>query len=242
MDDIVSKSFVMNSFIVWLMEIVVYCTGVFLHIKIITISKREKELTWKLDITNSILTIAHFTNTLGIYIITYAVEDLYIFTGKWFCYVLKETRYLGALSTTGHSLVISMMKYVHIVHWEKTREFDKEKVIEIFFWAHLLHPIFTLIFHLIVTPDFIWAHDAYKEIDMCLGDPDNHWGLDSNISQSKYHDLCEIGGNPDDSSITYVLYVGRSGLCWIQTIFIYLVGLDIFEALFYFLIFRFMQR
>ena len=242
MDDIVSKSFVMNSFIVWLMEIVVYCSGVFLHIKIITISKREKELTWKLDITNSILTIAHFTNTLGIYIITYAVEDLYIFTGKWFCYVLKETRYMGGLSTTGHSLVVSLMKYVHIVHWEKTRAFDKEKVTEIFFWVHLLHPIFTLILHIMVVPDFIWAHDIYKEIDMCLGDPDNHWGLDSNSSQTKYHDLCKISGTSDDSNIIYLLNVGRSGLCWIQIMFIYLVGLDIFEAIFYFLIFRFMHR
>ena len=98
MDNIVSKSFVMSTFIVWLTEILVYCVGVFLHVKIIAISKRERELTWKLDITNSVLTIAHFTNTLGIYIITYAVEYLYIFTGKWFCYVLKETRWELCLS------------------------------------------------------------------------------------------------------------------------------------------------
>ena len=73
MNNVVSKFFVMSTFIAWLAEVLVYCSGVFLHIKIITISKREKELTWKIDITNSVLTIAHFTNTLGIYIITYAV-------------------------------------------------------------------------------------------------------------------------------------------------------------------------
>ena len=242
MNNVASKFFVMITFIAWLVEILVYCSGVFLHIKIITISKREKELTWKIDITNSVLTIAHFTNTLGIYIITYAVEDLYVFTGKWFCYVLKVTRYMGALSITGHSLVVSLMKYVQIVHWEKCRAFDGEKIKEIFFWTHLVHPIFTLIFHLMLTPDYIWAHDAYKEIDLCLGDPHNHWGLNSNSSQTKYHNHCDIGGNSDDSHITYLLYAGRSGLCWIHTMFLYSVVLDIFEVLFYFLIFHFMHR
>ena len=34
-----------------------YIIGVHLHIKIIQVSKKEKELTWKMDITNSIIVI-----------------------------------------------------------------------------------------------------------------------------------------------------------------------------------------
>ena len=229
--------------ILWTLNICTFLIGIFFHVKIIFVSKREKGITWKLDVTHSSLCIAHFSHTLFLYAITYAVEDLYTYTGVWYCYVAKEIRYYGTLVVSGHSLVIAVMKYMLIVQWEKVRDFGKEKVVEIFFFLNFLHPFFTIALHFILRPDFLWVHDGFKEIDLCLGDPKNFWGPDSNETQTKGHDLCRTMEAPDpDSYLEKILYIIRGGCCWIQVIGLYLIYWNFFEMLVYCRIFGFMSR
>jgi hypothetical protein len=148
----------------WFFGILTFFIGIFLHVRIIIISKCEKGLTWKLDITNSSLSIVHFTHTILLYGITYAVEDLHIYTGEWYCYLAKELRYYGSLYVTTHSLVVSIMKYILIVHWQKVRDFGKEKVTNIFFFVNFLHPFCTAAIHLIIRSDFLWVHDVFRKL------------------------------------------------------------------------------
>ena len=227
----------------WIFGILTFCIGIIIHVRIIIISKREKDLTWKLDITHSSLTIAHFTHTILIYGITYAVEDLYIYTGEWYCYLAKELRYYGGLYVTAHSLVVSIMKYILIIHWKKVREFGQDKVKNIFFFVNFLHPICTVAIHLMIRSDFLWVHDPYKEIDLCLGDPKNYWGQSRNGTPAKLHNMCMSISSPDPSSIlSQMMYLFRSSVCWIQITCLYLIGWNFFEMLFYCRIFAFMRR
>ena len=125
----------------------VYIIGLYFHTKIIIVSRKEKEMTWKLDVTNSSLLIAHFTYKLTMHGITYIVPDLYLFTGEWFCYASKFFTYYGTLYTSTHSLIVSVMKFFLIVHWKNVRNFGKDKVKEIFFFLNFLHPLFTIALH-----------------------------------------------------------------------------------------------
>ena len=240
-DDTMSE--VTTVVLLWLFGILTFCIGVFLHVRIIILSKREKELTWKLDITNSSLTIAHFTHTILLNGITYAVEDLHIYTGEWFCYLAKELRYYGGLYVTAHSMVVSILKYMLIIHWKKVRDFGKEKVTNIFFFVNFLHPFCTAAIHLMIRSDFLLVHEPYKEIDLCLGDPKNYWGQSRNGTPAKYHNMCMSIASPDTSSLlSQIMYIFRSGTCWIQIIILYLIGWNFFEMLFYCRIFGFMRR
>ena len=196
--------------LLWIFGSLTFFIGIFLHVRIITLSKREKDLTWKLDVTNSSLSIAHFTIVL--YGITYAVEDLHIYTGEWYCYLAKELRYYGSLNVTAHSLVVSIMKYILIIHWQKVRDFGKEKVTNIFFFVNFLHPFCTAAIHLMIRSDFLWVHDPYKEIDLCLGDPNNYWGQSRNGTPAKWHNMCMSIASPDASSLlSQMMYILRSG-------------------------------
>ena len=233
----------MKEIILWISKLLTFLLGVFFHTKIIYNAIREKDITWKLDITNSVLCLFHFSHTLFLYGITSLLPNLYEYTGTWYCYFAKEIRYYGALYVTGHSLVVAIMKYMMIVRWEAVRVVGKIKVQKIFFWVNFLHPVLTIVVHLILRPDFIWAHDAYKEIDLCLGDPNNHWAKDSNSTQTKLHNLCTTMDKAAAEDILgQTLYVLKSGGCWIQISCLYLTGWNLFEGIAYFNTFKFMRK
>ena len=220
-----------------------WCIGLFLHIKIILVSKKDKDITWKLDILNSSLLIIHITHTILMNVITYLVPDLYMYTGEWICYLSKFMAYYGNLHVTVHSLMISTMKYILIVHWQKARAFGHDKIKHIFFWLELFYPIIMMLIHLLSRPDFFWAYDGFAQIDRCLGDPKNNWGINTTTTQNKFHTLClnlEKPGSKND--IQYTIYVLRSGLCWIQLVVIYFILWNIFEMVIYYRVFGEMRR
>ena len=226
-----------------LIAMCLYLFGVYLHWKIIKVSIKDKEMTWKIDITNSCLVIAHGLHNVVMHSITYVVADLYTYTGKWFCYTSKVLFNYGYMYMFGHSLVISIMKYIIIVKWEKTRDFGKEKLIEIFFWINFLQPVVRILFQLIITPNFYWDYDGFIQIERCLGDPKGILVPGSNRSMTKYHDLCfKIAEPSEQDYFTYMVYIGRSSLCWINLAIIYLVVWNFIEMLIYCQTFGYMRR
>ena len=222
----------------------VYMIGLYLHSKIILVSKKEKDLTWKLDITHSSLVIFHFTHTLFMHSITNIVPHMHEYLGVGFCYTSKViTDYVGRY-ISGHSLMISILKYTLIVHWEKVEDYGKEKVKTIFFWMNILHPIIMMTIHLILRPDHYVVWDAFSQVDRCLGDPKNNWGQgNGNRSQMKLHSLCiAIPEPPLDNYFEYAMYLLRSSVCWIQIIVHYLILWNIIELFVYGKTFWFMRR
>ena len=199
-------------------------------------------MTWKLDVTNSVFLLIHFGLKLLLHGITYLVQDISIYTGDWFCYLSKFIAYYLTLNTLAHSLVVSILKYLQIVHWGTSLEVGKEKIREIFFYLNFLHPIITISFHLIVRPDFFLAYDAYAEIDRCLGDPKNNWKENSNSSQTKLHNMCIFSAPTTEYTSKYILQAAGWGMCWFQVMVLYLISFNFFEILFYCRIFSFMRR
>ena len=153
-----------------------YCIGVYFHIKVINVSRRDKEMTWKLDLSNSCVLIAHQGYILIFDIISYTISDIYLHTGEWLCYFSRIFAYYGSLYTAGHSMIVSMLKYAIIVHWEMARDIGHEKIKKIFFVINLLHPSLMILLHFILAPDFAIVYDYFASVDRCLGDPKNNWG------------------------------------------------------------------
>ena len=227
---------------VLLIAIAVYLIGIYLHSKIIKVSIKEKDMTWKLDVTNSSLLIAHYTQSLFMHGITFIVQDLHKYTGKWFCYAAKVTTYYGNQYVQGHTLVISIMKYIRIIHWEWAREFGEAKITKIFFWINFLHPISDILVHLFITPNFFWAYDGYQQIDRCLGDPKHNLVPGTNKSLTKLHNLCNLDDSDNQDTLEYSFYVVRKGTCWTQIVLFYCILGNFIEILLYSRIFWFMHR
>ena len=88
--------------------VAIYFGGVYFHVKIIQASRKDKDLTWKLDIANSIIILFHFFQSIFMHTITYIVKDLYLYTGEWFCYLFKVIATYTTFYTYGHAFIISL--------------------------------------------------------------------------------------------------------------------------------------
>ena len=233
----------------------IYCFGVNMQLKKFKVSKKEKEHTWMLDCNNSALLLAHHGHCILMDILTYLVEDLYKYTGKWFCYTSKVINFYGNQYVTSHSFVISLIKYVLIVKWERARAYGHDKIKIIFAWLDLtIFPMISILLHLLVEPNFFVVFNQLARANRCLGQTNAvqnttsmilGWKTKEEAPNLSTHNICQrlhfLAENEEDFS-TYITHILRAITCWIQITFHYLLGLNVFEIVVYFLIFSFMRR
>ena len=100
---------------------VLFLIGLYLQIKVIVVSKLEKDVTWRIDICHSVVMITLFCFRILFEMIMYIIPSLHQYTGNWICYVGYFAILNGYLSVVSHSLVISIYKYVLILHQERIR-------------------------------------------------------------------------------------------------------------------------
>ena len=207
--------------------------GSYLCVKIIIVSKRDKEMTWKLDITHSVMIIIIYNNAIFMHVITYMIPDLYLYTGEWFCYVEMFIGYYLNTYLSRYSALIAILKYIIIVHDEKTRHFGREKILQIFFWINLLHPTIEIALQLIVRPDFLWAYGGLQQINNCLGNPGNPIRL---------HTLCDFTEPLQKYSFEYMFYILKYVICWLHVVIIYVFIWNLVDVLLYCKIFAYARR
>ena len=165
----------------------IYLVGVYLHSKIISSSRKEKQVTWKLDVSNSFLLIVHYFNFIVMNGLTIFVKDLYLYTGSWFCYAYKIVAIYGNTYFSGHSLIIALMKYVIIVQHVKAGKFGEDNVKRIFFWINLIFPAYIIGMLTISRPDFLVILESVPPANRCLGKSDIYSGQNSNNTAIKLH-------------------------------------------------------
>ena len=174
--------------------------------------------------------------------LTYVVQDLYTFTGRWFCYTSKALNMYGNVQVLHQTSIICAMKYVIIVKHQWTRKFGQEKLKTIFLCINILYPFFVIGVFTLVNSQFFMSYDALSHANLCLGKSDLISSLDNNRSASKMHDFCRIIEPLDKYSFEYVIYICRTTICWIHVIFFYCNMWNFTEAFIYCRIFSFMRR
>lgn len=211
-----------------------YAIGSFLHIKIIRVSIEEKDLTWKIDIANSVLTLVYYGFSIFIHSITNMVPDLYTWTGTSFCYFSKVLLHYGLLYIIGHSMMISMLKYYVIVRPGAATDKVKKSLKMKFFWINLLHPLAFISIHLMITPDFYVQYGGFATVNQCLGIV--------KPTKTKVIQICSFVKPPDEYSLVNFLYVIKRIICIGQAIYMYIVAFNFFDIVFYVAIFQHMKR
>ena len=216
-----------------ILVICVYMIGIYLHTKVILVCKKEKEITWKLDIANSLMVLANYAHVIVMYGVVYIVHDLYILTGEWFCYTSKALTLYGNTQVTGHSFIIALMKYVMIVQYEKVRRIGKARVQTIFLWINCIYPLYMLVAFTIARPDFLWVYDRINQANICLGKADIYSNLDSNQTVTSLHNLCEMSEPIHKFSFEYAVYICRTAICWFHFVLFYLNFWNFLEMMLY---------
>ena len=220
----------------------VYLIGVYFHRKIIKVSIQDKGMTWKLDVTNSCIVLFFYMNVISIRIIRYFVEDIHAYTGEWFCYYVKVIMWYGILFIFGHSFIVALLKNIIIVHWKKARIFGKEKIIEIFFWLNLFHPMVKIILELIIRPDFFWDENAQPQVAQCFGSRNNSLEAEANPSFDKINHFCDFVKPNQTDYLKYIAYGCKMISCEIGVTSYHMIMWNFLELFLYCQIFRLMRR
>jgi hypothetical protein len=134
------------------------------------------------------------------------------------------------------------MKYVIIVQYIKVRKIGEENVKRIFFWTNIIYPAYVIGMFTLARPDIVIVYDGVSAANRCLGKLDIISSHNSNESAIKLHNICEISAPLNNVSVEYMIYVGRTTICWINVVMFYLNLWNILEFFIYLAIFKFMLR
>ena len=228
--------------LMFLLVVCIYGGGVFLNTKIIQVSRREKEISWMLDVTNSIVLMFHFAHIIIMYEITYLVQDLYLYLGEWYCYVSKALTMIGNAHTTQNSFIMALLKYIMILHFQTATEKRKAHINYILFTLNIIYPFFVVGIFFMVMPDFIIRFDGVSQANRCLGKPEVKVNA-TNHDHVKIYNACTFIIAPvQDVSLQYIFYLIRKSICWLHVVIIYLNMGNILEMIMYYRIFAFMRR
>ena len=225
-----------------LLAICIYGVGAFLHIKTIQVSRREKAMSWMLDVTNSIIFMLHFAHVIIMYGITYLVQDLYLYVGEWYCYVSKAITLIGNAHINQKTFIMALLKYIMILHFQTVSEKRKSLIHYVIFALNVIYPFLVVGIFCMVMPDFIIRFDGISQANRCLGKPEVKINA-TNHDHVKIYNACTFIISPiQDMSFEYIFYWIRKTICWLHVSIIYINMGNILEMIMYYRIFAFMRR
>ena len=216
--------------------------GLYLQIRIIIVSKLEKEKTWKIDICHSAIMTVGYSFRISFEMITYFVPSLHLYTGKWFCYVSLYIKLFFMASVVSHSLLVSIYKYVIIVHQGFIRGFGEERASKFLFWIYLsFPPLWALLSGLArgILPDI-------SSIYECLGEQVYISDVMNETSKERFrrYFFCgfdDVAAN-DLDNFAYVMNVTKMIGCFLTVVILFMVMANVLEVFFYLRIFAYMKR
>ena len=226
-----------------LIAVVVVClfvAGVYLQSKKIQVCWKEKDVTWKLEVTNSIILTLYWSLVIVVYGITYFVKNLHAITGEWFCFLLKILNSFGVAHSMGHSFFIAFAKLMVICH-AGTDVTRKEKIKKLCFYLNILYGALVVGILNVIRPDYVFVYHS-SMADRCLSGTGIISSHANTISAANLVQLCDIPEPTKQISFEYTLYVVRKVICWLDVSFIYLNAANILEAICYCRIFVYMHR
>ena len=213
-----------------------YIMGLYLNIRMIKVSKTTKDMTWKLDITHAVIIIGLYTYNVLIHPTTYFIDDLYMYTGEWFCYTAKVISEFLLKYAGTHSTIIATMKYVVIVHEEKIRLF-KTKVKDAFIVLNVLIPIMSILLMVILVPNYFVLYEGHTHINRCFGNQNQ------NSSYTGWLNMCNlIVTQENPSSFQWISTNIKRAICKGNVIIFFLTVLNFFDVILYCRTFAFMRK
>ena len=216
-----------------------WLVGVFLHIKIIKICKKDKPMTWKLDIVNSVSTLFYFGLTIVMFVFTYLkVSFIFDLCSYYFiCKGIKFVIFLGRMYVCSHSLIISLVKYCMIVFHEKVGKVGKRKVEILFVMIDLFYPAISFILLFFIKKNDKFSADPYNEHFF----RQNALKFSNETAVKSLFDYCTYE-KMDVNLFHHIVNIIKTTTCWTLTISTFLNSINILEIILYFKIFRFMNR
>ena len=223
--------------------IALFFIGLYIQIKIIIVSMREKGVNWKVNIVHTIVMITFFGVRISFEIATYFIPSLHLYTGSWFCYLTLFVNQFGAASLLSHSLVVAIYKYIYVMHNDFILSIGENKAGSISAWISIAMPLVLGISFTARPSSFL----SYSSVLSCLAmkiEKDNHAHVPWSRKVKTYFTCgflvsTDHKGNKIWNQVINVIAVLG---CSLTSALLVLIMLNIFEVLCYCRLFAFARR
>ena len=238
-EDLNGKSF--STMIHVVFQVILFFIGTFIQIKTISICKQEKGATWKIHVIHSIILIINFAFNISFDSLIYFIPSFSSITGPWICYLASFLAYYCFYSIVANSLIISIMKYLFIVHQILPSSETGSKIKSGFIFIYLLHPLFLTVCN-ILTSD--WG--TFSSVETCFSDKSNSSSNNKiaphNLSNDEKSFLCILEIPKTKLNDIDTTFLARQIVCVLRTMVNLAANTNMLEVFFYYKIFRKMRR
>ena len=219
-----------------LAQILLCFIGTVIQVKLIHVSYKDKDKCWKIHVVHSVVLIIQFAFSISFKAILHFIPLLSQHVGSWVYYVASFITFYCIYSIVAHSLVVSVIKYLFIVHNEKIRKWNETTIMYCILIINILHPLFLMI------PNIATSYWGSREsLNFCFGMIGEESGK-FNSSVDTHEKLFWCVFQNSNSEDTDAFYIFKRCLCFIGTIVNIVINSNIVEGYFFFKIFRKMRR
>ena len=142
-----NPEFTVNNTIQTVVQVILFLVGLFINIKIVLISWKDKEpKTWQIQIVYSVSIILYSAFYIPFPAISQSTEHLAAYTGVWFCHVAVVVNKLFLYIVASNSLIVAVVKYIFIVHPLRALQWGHEKIQKICLVIYLALPFIHVMF------------------------------------------------------------------------------------------------
>ena len=218
--------------------IILLLLGVYIHVKIILTCKKEKGTSWQLDITHSVVLCVTYFISITFRLIFRYLPNLHRYIRYGICYTSSFILTFGCYSIFSHSLVVSLLKYMFVVHHTKVYG-EEERVKRTFFWTNIIHLLFLTILTVCLL-DF----ENMLLVIKCLGLEEKkkaEYNKEYKFSFEMIF-LCKLTNKPGEELNGGHVYILKQTVCAIKTIWTIIFMCNFPEAIFYYRTFCVIRR
>ena len=211
--------------------------SLFIQVKLIAVSNKDKDKCWKIHVAHSVVLIMHFLSSISFDTTMYFIPLLSQHVGSWICYVAAFLTYYCFYSIVAHSLGISVFKYLYIVKFREIWKWNEKTFMNCIFFINILHPLFLTIPNIAASD---WG--SHSSLNTCFGKINEETVKynNSTVETIEKPFLCVF--HTSNSEDVDAFYIFKRCLCFIRTIVNIVINSNIAEGYFYFKIFCKMKR
>ena len=222
-------------------QVVLFLIGTFIQTKIISVCRKEKGATWKIHVCHSVVLIINFAFHISFDALVFFAPSVSYYTGEWLCYLAWLVNYYCFYSIVANSLIISIMKYIFIVHQIPPSGDKGIRIKFVFFFVQLFYPLILTSSH-ILTSDWTTTFSSMKKcFDESSEKITNSINNVDDMEEEEKTVFC-IFKILDTKQVDIGVYlIGRYVFCIFRTIVNLVVNSNLLEIFFYYKIFHRMQ-
>ena len=219
-------------------RLVLISIGTYINVKIISVCKKEKSKTWQIDIVRAVAIVP-----LMFFIVIFEAFNDYLpksisnYTGVSICYIAAFAYVYLPYLIGFSSLVVSVIKYIFIVHRERAIEIGEEKIKRWFSWFNFIHPLV-----IATSTVLLFDVESFASLIKCFGLQEKlAQRYNSSTGNLERMFLCKLRSAESDIEGSNSLYILTQSFCAIKMVYIWILSGNIPEAFFYYKIFKKMK-